>query len=67
MPTAAVNPLTWLGILRRRFDHRDDLIPGLRVSELQVQLRFANAGKVPVALDEPWNNQLSGGVNPLRL
>src|SRR5262245_25087971 len=67
MPAAPVHPLAWLGALRRGLDHRDDLVPGPGFSHLEIQLRFADVGHGSVALDEPRDHELPGGVDQLRL
>src|SRR5262245_4573475 len=59
MPAAAVDPLPRLRGLRRRGDHRDDLVPRRRLHQLQVQLRLAHAREMPVSLDEPGNRELT--------
>ena len=67
VPAAAVDPLARLRGLHLLGHHRDDLVPGSRVHQVQIQLRRADAGEVTVPLDEAGDHQLPLDVDDLGL
>ena len=67
VPAATVDPLAGLGGLDPFGDHRHDPVPGLRVHQLQAQLRRPDAGEVPVTLDETRDHELPLDVDHLGL
>ena len=52
MPAAPDNPLSRPGVRDRPRDRLDDLVPARRAHQVEVHLVLADAGEVPVALDE---------------
>ncbi len=52
MPPAPDNPLSRPGVRDRPRDRLDNLVPARRAHQVEVHLVLADAGEVPVALDE---------------
>ncbi len=65
MPAAAGDPFPGLCRPRRRRNPCQDLVPRRRVSQFQLHLRFADAGEVAVAFDQPGDDQLPANIEDL--
>ena len=67
MPSTAVDPLSWLGLLHRLFHLADNLVPALRLHQVEVQLCETDAVDMPMSFDEPGNNERAGEIDDLSL
>src|SRR5215475_4122416 len=63
MPSAAHDPITGLGLLRRTCYLGDDLLPRFRFTQIEAEAVLADAGKMPMAFDESWNRELAVEVD----
>src|SRR5580704_12384636 len=66
MPAAADDPIAGLRFFHRGRYHGDDLIPALRVAQVEIHFHLSDTGEVTMAFDEPRNRQMTVEIDHLR-